>query len=52
MIRIYVYSQVDPAEIFQLETPISRVEEPVAAILADVKKRATPVPPSRIRAGS
>ena len=39
MIRIYEYSQVDPAEIFQRETPISRVEEPVAAILADVKKR-------------
>lgn len=39
MIRIYEYSQVDPAEIFQRETPISRVEEPVAAILADVKRR-------------
>ena len=39
MIRIYEYSQVDPAEIFQRETPISRVEEPVAAILADVKAR-------------
>ena len=39
MIRIYEFSQVDPAEIFQRETPISRVEEPVAAILADVKKR-------------
>ena len=39
MIRIYEYSQVDPAEIFQRETPISRVEEPVAAILADVKSR-------------
>ena len=39
MIRIYEYGQVDPAEIFQRETPISRVEEPVAAILADVKKR-------------
>ncbi len=39
MIRIYEYSQVDPAEIFQRETPISRVEEPVAAILADVKGR-------------
>ena len=39
MIRIYEYSQVDPAEIFQRETPISQVEEPVAAILADVKKR-------------
>ena len=39
MIRIYEYSQVDPAEIFQRETPISRVEEPVSAILADVKKR-------------
>ena len=39
MIRIYEFSQVDPAEIFQRETPISRVEEPVSAILADVKKR-------------
>ena len=39
MIRIYEYGQVDPAEIFQRETPISRVEEPVAAILADVKRR-------------
>ena len=39
MIRIYEYGQVDPAEIFQRETPISRVEEPVAAILADVKQR-------------
>ena len=39
MIRIYEFSQVDPAEIFQRETPISRVEEPVAAILADVKRR-------------
>ena len=39
MIRIYEYSQVDPAEIFQRETPISRVEEPVSAILADVKAR-------------
>ena len=39
MIRIYEFSQVDPAEIFQRETPISRGEEPVAAILADVKKR-------------
>ena len=39
MIRIYEYGQVDPAEIFQRETPISRVEEPVAAILADVKNR-------------
>ena len=39
MIRIYEYSQVDPARIFQRETPISRVEEPVAAILADVKGR-------------
>ena len=39
MIRIYEYSQVDPAEIFQRETPISRVEEPVAAILADVKEK-------------
>ena len=39
MIRIYEYSQVDPAEIFQRETPISRVEEPVAAILRDVKQR-------------
>ena len=39
MIRIYEFSQVDPAEIFQRETPISRVEAPVAAILADVKKR-------------
>ena len=39
MIRIYEYGQVDPAEIFQRETPISRVEEPVAAILADVKAR-------------
>ena len=39
MIRIYEYAQVDPAEIFQRETPISRVEEPVAAILADVKAR-------------
>ena len=39
MIRIYEFSQVDPAEIFQRETPISRVEEPVAAILADVKCR-------------
>ena len=39
MIRIYEFSQVDPAEIFQRETPISRVEEPVASILADVKKR-------------
>ena len=39
MIRIYEYSQVDPAEIFQRETPISKVEEPVAAILADVKGR-------------
>ena len=39
MIRIYEFSQVDPAEIFQRETPISRVEEPVAAILADVKAR-------------
>ena len=39
MIRIYEFSQVDPAEIFQRETPISRVEEPVAAILANVKKR-------------
>ena len=39
MIRIYEYCQVDPAEIFQRETPISRVEEPVAAILADVKQR-------------
>ena len=25
MIRIYEYSQVDPAAIFQRETPISRV---------------------------
>ena len=39
MIRIYEYGQVDPAEIFQRETPISRVEEPVAAILANVKAR-------------
>ena len=39
MIRIYEFSQVDSAEIFQRETPISRVEEPVAAILADVKRR-------------
>ena len=39
MIQIYEYSQVDPSEIFQRETPISRVEEPVAAILADVKSR-------------
>ena len=39
MIRIYEFSQVDPAEIFQRETPISRVEEPVSAILADVKCR-------------
>ena len=39
MIRIYEYSQVDPAEIFQRETPISKVEAPVAAILADVKGR-------------
>ena len=39
MIRIYEFSQVDPAEIFQRETPISLVEEPVSAILADVKKR-------------
>ncbi len=39
MIRIYEYSQVNPAKIFQRETPISRVEEPVAAILADVKRR-------------
>ena len=39
MIRIYDYAQVDPAEIFQRETPISRVEGPVAAILADVKAR-------------
>ena len=30
---------MNPAEIFQRETPISRVEEPVAAILADVKAR-------------
>ena len=39
MIRIYDYAQVDPAEIFQRETPISRVEGPVATILADVKAR-------------
>ena len=39
MIPIYEYSQVDPADIFQRETPISRVEEPVAAILADVKEK-------------
>ena len=39
MIRIYEYGQVDPAEIFQRETPISKVEAPVAAILADVKSR-------------
>ena len=39
MIRIYEYSQVDPAEIFQRETPISRVEGQVSAILADVKAR-------------
>ncbi|MBR7179521.1 MAG: histidinol dehydrogenase [Oscillospiraceae bacterium] len=39
MIRIYEYAQVDPAEIFQRETPISKVEAPVAAILADVKSR-------------
>ena len=39
MIRIYEFSHVDQAEIFQRETPISRVEAPVAAILADVKKR-------------
>lgn len=39
MIRIFEYGQVDPAEIFQRETPISKVEEPVSAILADVKQR-------------
>ena len=39
MIRIYEYAQVDPAEIFQRETPISRVEAPVAEILAEVKRR-------------
>ena len=39
MIRIYEYSQVDPAEIFQRETPISRVEGAVSTILADVKQR-------------
>ena len=39
MIRIYEYGQVDPAEIFQRETHISKVEAPVAAILADVKSR-------------